>query len=31
MEKKGLIERIVGEEDRRQMHFILTDKGKKKT
>ena len=29
MEKKGLIERIVGEEDRRQMHFILTEKGRK--
>ena len=27
MEKKGLIDRIVGEEDRRQMHFILTEKG----
>ncbi len=29
MEKKDLIERIVGEEDRRQMNFILTEKGKK--
>ena len=29
-EKKGFIERIVGKEDRRQMHFTMTDKGHKK-
>jgi len=28
-EKKGLIERIVGEEDKRQMLFVLTSEGKK--
>lgn len=27
-EKKGLIERIIGNEDKRQMFFRLTDKGK---
>lgn len=28
VEKKGLIERILGKEDKRQMFFQLTDKGK---
>ena len=30
VEKKGLIRRIVGKEDKRQMYFALTDFGKKK-
>ena len=30
VEKKGLIRRIVGKEDNRQMYFALTDWGKKK-
>lgn len=30
VEKKGLIRRIVGKEDKRQMYFALTDLGKKK-
>lgn len=30
VEKKGLIKRIVGKEDKRQMYFALTDLGKKK-
>ena len=29
VEKKGLIRRIVGKEDKRQMYFALTDLGKK--
>lgn len=29
VEDKGLIERVIGEKDRRQMCFSLTDKGKK--
>ncbi|MDH6342482.1 DNA-binding MarR family transcriptional regulator [Parabacteroides sp. PFB2-12] len=28
-EKKGLVERIVGKEDKRQMLFLLTEEGKK--
>lgn len=30
VEKKGLIKRIVGKEDKRQMYFALSDLGKKK-
>ena len=30
VEKKGLIKRIVGKEDKRQMYFTLTDLGRKK-
>lgn len=30
VEKKGLIRRIVGKDDKRQMYFTLTDLGKKK-
>lgn len=30
VENKGLIRRIVGKEDKRQMYFALTDLGKKK-
>lgn len=30
VEKKGLIRRIVGKEDKRQMYFALSDLGKKK-
>ena len=30
VEKKGLIERIIGEEDKRQMYFTLTNSGRKK-
>ncbi len=27
-EKKGLIERMIGTEDKRQMYFVLTERGK---
>lgn len=30
IEKKGFIERIIGEEDKRQMYFVLTREGMKK-
>lgn len=30
VEDKGLIERVLGEKDRRQMYFILTDEGRRK-
>lgn len=30
VEQKGFVERIVGEEDRRQMYFDLTEKGREK-
>jgi DNA-binding MarR family transcriptional regulator len=30
VEQKGLIERMLGQEDKRQMYFILTKKGHKK-
>jgi len=30
IEKKGLIKRIVGKDDKRQMYFTLTDLGRKK-
>lgn len=30
VESKGLVDRILGKEDKRQMYFILTDAGKEK-
>ena len=29
VENKGLIERIIGDKDKRQMYFLLTDEGRK--
>lgn len=30
VEKKGLVKRMVGKDDKRQMYFVLTDTGRKK-